>query len=544
MYSHQPDTYIIADDATDNPGIQENSQPNSPSWVDPDLGISIKSHFKTEEDSDGTIKETLVVRPVKEYSHLTPENAYNASASRSSQIGPALSTRKNNAKKAKEYIWGGSGRQVIRLTLTLPSLETYEKYHPQGTAGVENDRACRASSMRAIKSLRKNLEQIGGQINGIFGGVEYTKESKAHVNLVMDVHHPELSDFPPMKDFLASHFRNALVSKSFIKTIEKNHPMPASIFSSTVEVQKVERQGHSFSDALNGAIEYVTKTDRHFSKGYQQNPNEDIPHNHKGCKFITDFSGLRHGVTREDLPDGVNPYDLVDQLAAVSEEEGWVGYENAPGAWVVQRTIPAETEPAETIHAQTEPAEPPAPESQTPEPETHQSCPWLYTKKVDLTKARIVHPYKKERPTTLINVKRVALQYLITGEPGCLSEPPISLTHPFTPATSVRLPQAHTEPPMAMPEGQAVLPATYSPPLLYGPGRDHMRHMRWRPPRDDTHADDDPPPPDLFPCLSTQGVMQPPSYQPLGMYPPPLCSPWSMPAPYPKGYPLCHATVR
>ena len=487
MYSHQPDTYIIADDATDNPGIQENSQPNSPSWVDPDLGISIKSHFKTEEDSDGTIKETLVVRPVKEYSHLTPENAYNASASRSSQIGPALSTRKNNAKKAKEYIWGGSGRQVIRLTLTLPSLETYEKYHPQGTAGVENDRACRASSMRAIKSLRKNLEQIGGQINGIFGGVEYTKESKAHVNLVMDVHHPELSDFPPMKDFLASHFRNALVSKSFIKTIEKNHPMPASIFSSTVEVQKVEREGHSFSDALNGAIEYVTKTDRHFSKGYQQNPNENLPHNHKGCKFISDFSGLRHGVTRDDLPADVNPYEVVDQLAAVADEEGWVGYENAPGAWVVQRTIPAE-----------KPHEPPAPESETSEPETHQSCPWLYTKTVDLTKAKIVHPYKKERNTTLITVKRVAFQYLLTGDTGSPSKPLMVPIHPFTLPMPTRLPQTHSEPPMALPEGHAVLPATYSPPLLYGPSRDHRR---WRPPRDDAHADDDPPPPDLFPCL-------------------------------------------
>lgn len=472
MHSHQPDTYIIADDAIEKPGIQGNSQPNNPSWVDPDLGISTKSYFKTEENSDGDITETLVVRPHKEYHHLTSENAYNASASRSSQIGPALSTRKNNAKKAKEYIWGGSGRQVVRLTLTLPSIETYEKYHPKGLEGVENDRACRAATMKSIKSLRHDLEEIGGCIHGIFGGVEYTKHSKAHVNLVMDVHHPELADFPPMKELLASHFKNALISKSFIKTIEKSHPHPASIFSSTVEVQKVERQGYPFSDALNGAIEYVTKTDRHFSKGYQQNPNNDLPHNHKGCKFISDFSGLRHGVTRDDLPADINPYEVVDQLSAVAEEEGWVGFNNAPGQWVVQRTIPAEQ----------------TPEFVTPEPVTTESPQWLSTKTVDLTNARVADPCIKQRPTTLINAKRVAFQFLLTGDTGSTSEPPISLTHPFTPAAPVSLSMTPCRLSRSLP-APLHQPVTYCQPMV-----SQRRHRRCKAPRDDAHAEDDPPP--------------------------------------------------
>ena len=418
MEPHQPDTSIIADGAIDNP-VNQATNSASPVWADPDIGISTKAYFKTEENSDGDITETLVIRPHKEFHHLTSDNAYNASHSRSATIGPALSTRKANAKKAKEYIWNGPDRQVVRLTLTLPSLDTYQQYHPQGIDGVENDRSCRASTMKAIKTLRKDLEEKGGCIHGIFGGVEYTKENKAHINLVLDLNHPNISDFPDMKDFLANHFRNALISKSFIKVIEKSHPMPASIFSSTVEVQKVERPGYSFSDALNGAIEYVTKTDRHFAKGYQQNPSDDIPHSHQGCKFISDFSGLTNGVTREDLPADVNPYEIVQQLAAVCDEEGWVGHNNSPGQWVVQRTIPAE----------------PAPETDSPEPET---SPWLSTRIVDITSANICDPYKTDRSVTLIKIKRVAFQYLLTRQPGIPSEPMSYPLCPFMPARPAR----------------------------------------------------------------------------------------------------------
>ena len=410
MVSQHPHTYIIAESAQDNPEESQDFFPDSqpsPTWADPDIGFSTKAFFKTHEDSDGVVKETLVVSPKKDYHHLTPENAYNASHSRSAKVGPSLSTRKSNARKAKEYIWGGPGRQVVRLILTLPSIDTYENYHPQGIEGVENDRSCRAATMKTLKLLRKDLEEKGGCIHGVFGGVEYTKAAKAHINLVMDIHHPSISDFPDMKDFLNSHFKNALISKNFIKVIEENHPMPASIFTSTVEVQKVERPGYSFSDALNGALEYVTKTDRHYSKGYQQNPNDNIPHNHKGCKFISDFSGLRHGVTREDLPADVNPYKVVEQLAAVCDEEGWVGHNNAPGEWVVQRTIPAEPKP--------EP-DSPKPEPETDEPETPEPSPWLSTKVVDLTHAIICEPYKTDTSVNLITVKRVAFQYLLTRD--------------------------------------------------------------------------------------------------------------------------------
>ena len=448
MALNHPHNYSIAESEAKKPEKSEDFSTDSasPTWVDPDLGISIKSYFKTEENSDGDKVETLVVRPHKEYSHLTPENAQIASASRSATIGPALSTRKSNAKKAKEYIWGGPDRQVVRLTLTLPSIETYQQYHPKGIEGVENDRSCRAATMKSLKVLRKDLEEKGGCIHGIFGGVEYTKSNKAHINLVMDIHHPHIQDFPDMKEFLSNHFRNALISKNFIKVIEENHPMPASIFSSTVEVQEVKREGYSFSDALNGAIEYVVKTDRHFHKGYQQNPNPNIPHSHKGCKFITDFSGLRHGVTREDLPADVNPYQVVEQLAAVCDEEGWVGHNNAPGEWVVQRTILAESPEPETHEPETSPEPAPETEPDSPEPETHEPSPWLSTKVVDLTNASICDPYKKKRSVNLVTVKRVAFQYLLTREDTktcsrILCKPMNLPTHTNTPAN-------HTKPSM------------------------------------------------------------------------------------------------
>ena len=446
MVSQHPHTDIIADSAPGNPVNSQDFFPDSATqpWIDPELGISIKAHFKIEENSDGDITETLVVRPHKEFHHLTSDNAQMASASRSATIGPALSTRKSNAKKAKEYIWGGPDRQVVRLILTIPSLDTYKQYHPQGIEGVENDRSCRASTMKAIKTLRQDLEEKGGCIHGIFGGVEYTKKNKAHLNLVLDIHHPHIQDFPEMKDFLSNHFRNALISKNFIKVIEKNHPMPASIFTSTVEVQEVKREGYPFSDALAGALEYVTKTDRHFSKGYQQNPNDNIPHNHKGCKFISDFSGLRHGVTREDLPSDVDPYKVVEQLAAVCDEEGWVGHNNSPGAWVVQRTIPAETDS----------------ETETDEPETPKPSPWLSTKMVDLTSANICDPYKTERSVNLITVKRVAFQYLLTREDTetcsrMLSKPLKPSTHTNTQASPARASVTPCRPIMSLPDALA-----------------------------------------------------------------------------------------
>ena len=484
MVSQHPNNNSIADSAAEKPEKSQHFSTESATsaWVDPDLGISIKAHFKTEENSDGDITETLVVRPHKEYSHLTPENAFNASHSRSASIGPALSTRKSNAKKAKEYIWGGPGRQVVRLILTLPSTVTYENYHPQGIEGVENDRSCRASAMKAIQTLRKDLGDIGGSINGIFGGVEYTKENKAHLNLVLDIHHPSISDFPDMKNFLSNHFRNALISKNFIKVIEKNHPMPASIFSSTVEVQKVERPGHPFSDALAGALEYVTKTDRHFSKGYQQNPNPNIPHAHKGCKFISDFSGLRHGVTREDLPADVDPYQVVAQLAEVCDEEGWVGHNNSPGAWVVQRTIPAETN---------------EPEPETDEPETHEPSPWLSTKMVDLTHANICEPYKTDTSVNLTTIKRVAFQYLLTrdGTETCsriLSKPLKPSTHTNTPASPTKPSVTPCRPIMSLSDALAPIAHPDAPIvsllLPYAPAAR---------PRDSTCAssdEDDPPP--------------------------------------------------
>ena len=488
MVSQHPHNYIIADSKQENPVNSQDFSTESAtsSWIDPELGISIKAHFKIEENSDGDITETLVVRPHKEYSHLTSDNAYNASASRSATIGPALSTRKSNAKKAKEYIWNGPGRQVVRLTLTLPSLDIYQQYHPQGIEGVENDRTCRASTMKAIKTLRHDLEEKGGSIHGIFGGVEYTKENKSHVNLVMDIHHPNISDFPEMKNFLSNHFRNALISKNFIKVIEENHPMPASIFSSTVEVQKVERPGHPFSDALAGALEYVTKTDRHFSKGYQQNPNPNIPHAHKGCKFISDFSGLRHGVTREDLPSDVDPYKVVEQLAAVCDEEGWVGHNNSPGAWVVQRTIPADTN---------EP-EPDSPE--TNEPETHEPSPWLSTKVVDLTHANICDPYKTERSVNLTTIKRVAFQYLLTREDTetcsrMLSKPLKPSTHTNTPASPARASVTPCRPIKSL--SDALAPAAHIDAPIANPLMPYVPAVSARP-RDSTGAssDDDEPP--------------------------------------------------
>lgn len=478
MALNHPHNYSIADSAPEKPEKSEDfsTESSSPTWVDPDLGISTKAYFKTEENSDGDKVETLVVRPHKEYSHLTPENAQIASASRSATIGPALSTRKANAKKAKEYIWGGPGRQVVRLILTLPSLDTYRQYHPQGIEGVENDRSCRASTMKAIKTLRHDLGDIGGSIHGIFGGVEYTKENKAHLNLVMDLNHPNISDFPDMKEFLSNHFKNALISKTFINVIEENHPMPASIFSSTVEVQEVKREGYSFSDALAGAIEYVTKTDRHFHKGFQQNPNPNIPHAHKGCKFISDFSGLRHAVTREDLPADVDPYQVVEQLAAVCDEEGWVGHNNSPGAWVVQRTIPAET----------------APET-SPEPETPEPSPWLSTKVVDLTHAIICEPYKTDTSVNLITVKRVAFQYLLTRQDTetcsrILSKPLNLPTHTNTPASPARASVTPCRPIKTLPD--ALAPAAH-------PDAPIAPSVLQRP-RDSTCAssddDDDPPP--------------------------------------------------
>ena len=502
MVSQHPHTYIIADSKQENPVNSQDFSTESAtsSWIDPELGISIKAHFKTEENSDGDIKETLVVRPHKEYSHLTPENAYNASHSRSASIGPALSTRKSNAKKAKEYIWNGPGRQVVRLTLTLPSLDTYQQYHPQGIEGVENDRSCRAATMKSLKLLRKDLEEKGGCIHGIFGGIEYTKENKAHVNLVMDIHHPNIHDFPDMKDFLSNHFRNALISKNFIKVIEKNHQMPASIFSSTVEVQKVERPGYSFSDALAGALEYVTKTDRHFSKGYQQNPNDNIPHNHKGCKFISDFSGLKNGVTREDLPSDVNPYEIVEQLAAVCDEEGWVGHNNSPGAWVVQRTIPAETA-HETDSPKPEPetdeTETDSPEPETNEPETHEPSPWLSTKVINFTSANICEPYKTDRSVNLIKIKRVAFQYLLTRDgtethPVALSKPLKPSTHTNTPASPARASETPCRPIKTLPD--ALAPVAHPDAPIANPLMPYAAAAR---PRDSTCAssDDDEPPP-------------------------------------------------
>ena len=484
MALNHPHNYSIADSAPEKPEKSEDfsTESSSPTWVDPDLGISTKAYFKTEENSDGDKVETLVVRPHKEYSHLTPENAQIASASRSDTIGPALSTRKSNAKKAKEYIWNGPGRQVVRLILTLPSLDIYKQYHPKGIEGVENDRTCRASTMKAIKTLRHDLEEKGGCIHGIFGGVEYTKENKAHLNLVLDIHHPHIQDFPEMRAFLTSHFKNALISKSFIKVIEENHPMPASIFTSTVEVQKVERKGYSFSDALAGAIEYVTKTDRHYSKGYQQNPNPNIPHAHKGCKFISDFSGLRHGVTREDLPSDVDPYKVVEQLAAVCDEEGWVGHNNSPGAWVVQRTIPAETAP------------------ETNEPETPKPSPWLSTKVVDLTSANICEPYKTDRSVTLIKIKRVAFQYLLTREDT--ETHPVALYKPLNLHTHTNTPASPTKPSVTPCRPIKTLPAPLAPAAHPDAAvvslMPYVPHAAAARPRDSTCAssddDDDPPP--------------------------------------------------
>ena len=355
MALNHPNNHSIADSAAEKPEKSEDFFPDSatPPWADPDLGITTKSYFKTEELSGGVIKETFVIRHKKEFSKLTPETASTAAASRSDTIGPSWKTRKTRTKDAKSYIWGGQGRRVLRATLTLPSEATYLAHHPKGLEGIENDSTCRAQTMAALKSLRLDLEEKDGALNGFFGGVEYTKKNKAHVNVILDITYPaELSNVADLIDYIDSHFSTCLIkSKRFLHNIASNHKSPSSVLSSTSKVQEVKREGYPFHDAIAGAIEYVSKTHRHKKGGHQQNPDPNIPHNHKGCRVIKDFSGLEQNIVREDIPDEVNPYDVLQQLSNVAEEEGWVAFENSPGEWVVQRV----TEPA--LEASSEPSE-------------------------------------------------------------------------------------------------------------------------------------------------------------------------------------------
>ena len=413
MVSQHPHTYIIADSKQENPANSQDfsTESASPTWVDPELGISTKAYFKTEELSGGVIKETFVIRHKKEYSKLTPETASTAAASRSDTIGPSWKTRKTRTKEAKSYIWGGQGRKVLRATLTLPSEATYQQHHPKGLDGIENDSTCRAQTMAALKSLRLDLEEKDGALNAFFGGVEYTKKNKAHVNIILDITYPaELSNVSDLIDYIDSHFSTCLIkSKRFLHNIASNHKSPSSVFSSTSKVQEVKREGYPFHDALAGAIEYVSKTDRHKKGGHQQNPDPNIPHHHKGCRVIKDFSGLEQNIVREDIPDEVNPYDVLQQLSNVAEEEGWVAFENSPGEWVVQRVTEPAPEPA--LEAPSEPSK--------SSPRVN-----VYEELAGTSETHLWPNMGTLKPVphrTMVQAKRVALQYIMFGT-GCQND--------------------------------------------------------------------------------------------------------------------------
>ena len=474
MALNHPNNHSIADSAAEKPVNSQDFFPDSatPPWADPDLGITTKSYFKTEELSGGVIKETFVIRHKKEYSKLTPETASTAAASRSDTIGPSWKTRKTRTKDAKSYIWGGDGRRVLRATLTLPSESTYQQHHPKGLDGIENDSTCRAQTMAALKSLRLDLEEKDGSLNAFFGGVEYTKKNKAHVNVILDITYPsELSNVSDLIDYIDAHFSTCLIkSKKFLHNIASNHKSPSSVFSSTSKVQEVKREGYPFHDALAGAIEYVSKTGRHKKGGHQQNPDDSLPHNHKGCRVIKDFSGLEQNIVREDIPDEVNPYDVLQQLSNVAEEEGWVAFENSPGEWVVQRvTEPAPeaaSEPSKSsprVNVYKELAGPSVlplwPNNSTLEPVSHR---------------------------TMVHAMKASLQYLMLGTGG--SNESLHPLHPLTLTASAAHAAIHMNPDVphapAAPDADS-LKQDAAPAVLQRP-------------RDSTGAssddDDDPPP--------------------------------------------------